>query len=113
MDGKEFRQVLAPNVVQVVKVERIVAEGGPAETELFRANNPPGSEGEERYLAKITMRRSARLRVKPAEHVANQLSLSSLASRLDRLRFVLRKMREFCVKCTHFSLKLGLILGSF
>ena len=24
---------------------------GPTETELFRANNPPGSEGEARYLA--------------------------------------------------------------
>ncbi len=30
---------------------------GPTETELFRANNPPGSEGEARYLAQIPMRR--------------------------------------------------------
>ena len=30
---------------------------GPTETELFRANNPPGSEGERRYLAGIPMRR--------------------------------------------------------
>lgn len=26
---------------------------GPTETELFRANNPPGSEGEARYLAQV------------------------------------------------------------
>ncbi len=30
---------------------------GPTETELFRANNPPGSEGERRYLAGVPMRR--------------------------------------------------------
>lgn len=30
---------------------------GPTETELFRQNNPPGSTGEERYLAAIPMRR--------------------------------------------------------
>lgn len=30
---------------------------GPTETELFRANNAPGSEGEARYLAGIPMRR--------------------------------------------------------
>ena len=30
---------------------------GPTETELFRANNPPGSEGEARYLAGVPMRR--------------------------------------------------------
>ena len=30
---------------------------GPTETELFRANNPRGSEGELRYLAKVPMRR--------------------------------------------------------
>jgi len=30
---------------------------GPTETELFRANNPPGSEGEARYLGQIPMRR--------------------------------------------------------
>lgn len=30
---------------------------GPTETELFRANNPPGSEGEARYLAAVPMRR--------------------------------------------------------
>jgi len=30
---------------------------GPTETELFRANNPPGSEGEARYLAQIPMQR--------------------------------------------------------
>ncbi len=29
---------------------------GPTETELFRANNPPGSEGEERYLKSMPMR---------------------------------------------------------
>jgi 3-oxoacyl-[acyl-carrier protein] reductase len=32
---------------------------GPTETELFRANNPPGSEGEKRYLAKVPMGRFA------------------------------------------------------
>lgn len=30
---------------------------GPTETELFRANNPPGSAGEARYLASVPMRR--------------------------------------------------------
>ena len=30
---------------------------GPTETELFRANNPPGSEGEARYLAWVPMAR--------------------------------------------------------
>jgi NAD(P)-dependent dehydrogenase (short-subunit alcohol dehydrogenase family) len=30
---------------------------GPTETELFRANNAPGSEGERRYLAGVPMRR--------------------------------------------------------
>lgn len=30
---------------------------GPTETELFRANNPPGSAGEERYLRGVPMRR--------------------------------------------------------
>jgi 3-oxoacyl-[acyl-carrier protein] reductase len=32
---------------------------GPTETELFRANNPPGSEGEKRYLARVPMGRFA------------------------------------------------------
>src|SRR5438270_6031561 len=32
---------------------------GPTETELFRSNNPPGSEGETRYLAKVPMQRFA------------------------------------------------------
>lgn len=30
---------------------------GPTETELFRSNNPPGSEGERRYLAGVPMKR--------------------------------------------------------
>ena len=30
---------------------------GPTETELFRANNPPGSDGEARYLDAVLMRR--------------------------------------------------------
>jgi NAD(P)-dependent dehydrogenase (short-subunit alcohol dehydrogenase family) len=30
---------------------------GPTETELFRANNPQGSEGEARYLSKVPMGR--------------------------------------------------------
>ena len=33
---------------------------GPTETELFRANNPPGSEGERRYLAGVPMGRFGR-----------------------------------------------------
>lgn len=33
---------------------------GLTETELFRANNPPGSEGERRYLAAVPMGRFAR-----------------------------------------------------
>ena len=32
---------------------------GPTETDLFRANNAPGSEGEARYLARIPMNRFA------------------------------------------------------
>ena len=32
---------------------------GPTETELFCANNPPGSEGEKRYLANVPMGRFA------------------------------------------------------
>ena len=39
---------------------------GPTETELFRTNNPRGSDGEARYLAKVPMRRFA----KPAEIAA-------------------------------------------
>jgi NAD(P)-dependent dehydrogenase (short-subunit alcohol dehydrogenase family) len=33
---------------------------GPTETELFRENNPPGSPGEQRYLAGVPMRRFGR-----------------------------------------------------
>lgn len=33
---------------------------GPVETELFRENNPPGSEGEDRYLAMVPMGRFGR-----------------------------------------------------
>jgi 3-oxoacyl-[acyl-carrier protein] reductase len=33
---------------------------GPTETELFRQNNPPGSEGETRYLAMVPMGRFGR-----------------------------------------------------
>ena len=32
---------------------------GPTETELFRANSPPGSEGDKRYLASVPMGRFA------------------------------------------------------
>jgi 3-oxoacyl-[acyl-carrier protein] reductase len=39
---------------------------GPTETELFRANNPPGGEGEARYLKGVPMRRFAQ----PAEIAA-------------------------------------------
>ncbi|MFT8805697.1 MAG: SDR family oxidoreductase [Acetobacter aceti] len=33
---------------------------GPAETELFRANNMPGSNGEKRYLSGVPMKRFGR-----------------------------------------------------
>ena len=33
---------------------------GPTETELFLANNPRGSEGQERYIAKVPMGRLGR-----------------------------------------------------
>lgn len=46
---------------------------GPTETELFRANNAAGSEGEARYLAQIPMKRFG----KPAEIAA---AISFLAS---------------------------------
>lgn len=39
---------------------------GPTETELFRASNAPGSEGEQRYLASVPMKRFG----KPAEIAA-------------------------------------------
>jgi 3-oxoacyl-[acyl-carrier protein] reductase len=39
---------------------------GPTETELFRENNPPGSEGEARYLSRVPMKRFAQ----PAEVAA-------------------------------------------
>jgi len=45
---------------------------GPTETELFRANNPPGSEGEARYLRNVPMRRFAQ----PEEIAAAQISSS-------------------------------------
>ena len=32
---------------------------GPTETDLFRGNNPPGSDGEARYLARVPMKRFA------------------------------------------------------
>ncbi len=32
---------------------------GPTETELFRSNNPPGSEGEARYLSSVPLKRFA------------------------------------------------------
>ena len=32
---------------------------GPTETELFRADNPEGSEGEARYMARVPMKRFA------------------------------------------------------
>jgi len=52
---------------------------GPTETELFRANNPPGSEGEARYLSQIPMRRFGQ----PAEIAA---AIAFLAS--ERAAFI-------------------------
>ena len=49
---------------------------GPTETELFRANNAPGSEGETRYLAQIPMKRLG----KPAEVAAAIAFLASDAA---------------------------------
>jgi NAD(P)-dependent dehydrogenase (short-subunit alcohol dehydrogenase family) len=46
---------------------------GPTETELFRTNNPQGSEGEARYLARMPMRRFA----KPSEVAAAIAFLAS------------------------------------
>ena len=46
---------------------------GPTETELFRANNPAGSEGEGRYLSNVPMRRFAQ----PAEIAAQIAFLAS------------------------------------
>lgn len=42
---------------------------GPTETELFRANNPPGSQGERRYLEGVPMQRFGR----PSE-IANAIA---------------------------------------
>jgi 3-oxoacyl-[acyl-carrier protein] reductase len=49
---------------------------GPTETELFRSNNPPGSDGEARYLAKMPMKRFA----KPDEVAAAVAFLASDAA---------------------------------
>ncbi len=49
---------------------------GPTETELFRSNNPPGSEGEARYLAKVPMQRFAQ----PIEIAAAIAFLASQAA---------------------------------
>jgi NAD(P)-dependent dehydrogenase (short-subunit alcohol dehydrogenase family) len=52
---------------------------GPTETELFRANNPPGSEEEARYLKGVPMRRFAQ----PAEIAA---AIAFLAA--DKVAFI-------------------------
>jgi NAD(P)-dependent dehydrogenase (short-subunit alcohol dehydrogenase family) len=49
---------------------------GPTETELFRANNPPGSDGEARYLAQIPLGRLGT----PAEIAAVIVFLASGAA---------------------------------
>jgi 3-oxoacyl-[acyl-carrier protein] reductase len=49
---------------------------GPTETELFRSNNPPGSDGEARYLARVPMKRFA----KPSEVAAAVAFLASEAA---------------------------------
>jgi len=49
---------------------------GPTETELFRANNPQGSEGEARYLSRVPMRRFAH----PSEVAAAIAFLASNAA---------------------------------
>jgi len=46
---------------------------GPTETELFRSNNPRGSDGEGRYLARVPMKRLA----KPSEVAAAVAFLAS------------------------------------
>ncbi len=49
---------------------------GPTETELFRSNNPQGSEGERRYLAKVPMQRLGH----PSEIAASIAFLASNAA---------------------------------
>jgi NAD(P)-dependent dehydrogenase (short-subunit alcohol dehydrogenase family) len=49
---------------------------GPTETELFRANNPPGSEGEARYLSQVPLGRLGR----PAEIAAVIAFLASVGA---------------------------------
>ncbi len=49
---------------------------GPTETELFRSNNPQGSEGEARYLSRVPMRRFAH----PSEVAAAIAFLASNAA---------------------------------
>jgi len=49
---------------------------GPTETELFRSNNPRGSEGEARYLSRVPMRRFAH----PSEVAAAIAFLASNAA---------------------------------
>lgn len=49
---------------------------GPTETALFRANNPPGSEGEARYLSGVPMGRFGQ----PQEIAATVIFLLSESS---------------------------------
>ena len=71
--GLEFRSRYAAAKAALESITRtmaieLAADGitanavapGPTETELFRSNNPQGSEGESRYLAKVPMQRFAR-----------------------------------------------------